>query len=127
MAHGCIVGRHFKGLPVKDGGMPSRISRPIRQIPAEQPETGPFRSPNRPERGGACDDSPQIRGSTWDFLAGHEVFRGAFFASMNRSRPFFGATLHPSVAAVIVKEWFTTRIEFKKAFQQRSHARGSWG
>lgn len=30
-------------------------------------------------------------------------------------RAICGATLHPSVAAVIVKEWLTDRIDFEEA------------
>ncbi len=46
------------------------------------------------------------------FWPAMRFFRGAFCASMNRSRPISGATLHPSVAAVIVKEWLTFRTDF---------------
>ncbi len=33
VAHGGIVGRHFKGLPVEDSRMTARIAGPIREIP----------------------------------------------------------------------------------------------
>ncbi|CAN5222126.1 hypothetical protein BH10PSE10_BH10PSE10_13430 [soil metagenome] len=61
-----------------------------------------------------------------------EVPHGIFWPAMrvfahqsNRSRPISGATLHPSVAALIVKEWLTPKIEFELSFRQPSHAQCS--